>query len=169
MRERAESIALAAAALLLIALLVSGVAGLLQTTTSRPGLAARAPAPERTSFALPATPRGRVEVLNAAGRAGLARRATEQLRRAGYDVVYFGNAPERRDSSLVLDRVGRPDIARGAGERLGIARTRTERDTTLLLDATILLGADWAVAVARAERPDESGWRARVRRWLGGR
>src|SRR2546428_11864686 len=34
-----------------------------------------------------------VEVLNASGRAGDAKVATRLLRRAGIDVVYFGNAP----------------------------------------------------------------------------
>jgi hypothetical protein len=167
-RERLESLALLLAALLLAAFLVSSVLGILRTSSTQPPLAGSAP-PRRTALELPATPRGRVEVLNAAGRGGLARRATEQLRRAGYDVVYFGNAAERRDSSLVLDRVGRPEIARGAGERLGIVRVRTERDSTLLLDATILLGGDWAAAVSRADAPKDSGWRARLRTWLGAR
>ena len=168
MRERLESLALVLAALVLIAFATSFVFGLLRTSSTRPSAAGSSPA-QRTALELPPAPRGRVEVLNAAGRGGLARRATEQLRRAGYDVVYFGNAPARRDTSLVLDRVGRIAIARGAGERLGIRQVRTERDSTLLLDATVLLGADWAVAVARAEAPTRDGWRARLRRWLGAR
>src|SRR5690606_29512776 len=38
--------------------------------------------------------RTRVEVLNAAGRPGIARMATRRLRESGFDVVYFGNAEE---------------------------------------------------------------------------
>ncbi len=58
-----------------------------------------------------------VEVLNASGKPGLAKVATRLLRRAGIDVVAFGNAPEtvgtldstriavRRGTSAVGDRV----------------------------------------------------------------
>lgn len=167
MRERLETLALAVSALALVALLASSIAGVLRSSSTRPALAGAEPS-RGTALTVPPTARGRVEVLNAAGRAGLARRATEQLRAGGYDVVYFGNAESRRDSSVVLDRVGQPAIARGAGERLGIGRVRTEPDSTLLLDATILLGADWVGATIpepAAARPD---WRTRIRRWLGG-
>jgi hypothetical protein len=166
--ERLESLALIACALALVALAGSAAVGVLRRADGEPAVSAT-PVSRRTAVEVPATPRGRVQVLNAAGRGGLARRATEQLRRAGYDVVHFGNAPARRDSSVVLDRVGKPGIARGAGERLGISRVRTELDSTLYLDATVLLGADWAVAIARAEAPEESSLGARVRRWLGRR
>lgn len=85
-----------------------------------------------------------VEVLNAAGVDGLARAATRTLRERGVDVVYFGNAVTfDRDSSVVIDRVGRPEAARQVADVLGISQTRTERDSSLYLDATVLLGADW--------------------------
>src|SRR5690606_27161836 len=56
---------------------------------------------------LPAEQRIRVEVLNGAGVAGLARRVTEELRAEGFDVVYYGNAGSlTRDSTTILDRSG---------------------------------------------------------------
>jgi hypothetical protein len=88
----------------------------------------------------------RIEILNGAGQAGLAREATERLRDRGFDVVYFGNAREfGLDSSLVLDRVGREEAARAVADALGIATVRSEPDSTLLLEVTVILGKDWWV------------------------
>lgn len=87
----------------------------------------------------------RVEVLNAAGITGLARNATDRLRSAGYDVVYYGNAASfGRDTSVVLDRIGRADAARAVARAVGIPVVRERRDTTLYLDVTVIIGADWA-------------------------
>ena len=88
----------------------------------------------------------RVEVLNAAGTAGLARGATERLRAAGYDVVYFGNASQLHGTtSIVLDRVGKLAIARAVADRLHIERVETRVDSTRLVEVSVILGADWAV------------------------
>lgn len=95
--------------------------------------------------ALPAH-RVRVEVLNAAGVSGLARAVTERLRLEGFDVVYYGNAPASfsRDTSVVVDRAGDPAAARQVADVLRIARVRTLADTTLYLEATVVVGRDWA-------------------------
>jgi hypothetical protein len=87
---------------------------------------------------------GRVEVLNGSGRGGIARAVTHELRTAGYDVVYFGNAPASAgDSSVVIDRSGDDAIARAVAQHLGIASVRAEPDSTLFLEATVILGRDW--------------------------
>lgn len=87
---------------------------------------------------------GRVEVLNASGRSGMARAVTQRLRTAGFDVVFFGNAPASvGDSTIVLDRSGDDAVARTIAEHLGIARVATIRDTALFLEATVVLGRDW--------------------------
>ena len=106
--------------------------------------------------------RVRVEVLNAGGRADMARRATDLLRRRGFDVVYFGNA-ERfdQDTSQVLDRVGRSATARAVADALGISRVRSEPDRNLYLDVTVRLGSDWEPADAVPERSgadSTTGW-----------
>ena len=166
MPDRLERFALYAAVLLLVAFLVSFVLGLLRPATRQGRLAGSEPA-RGAAAAPPAVARGRVEVLNGSGRAGLARQATEQLRTGGFDVVYFGNFRARVDSSEVLDRTGRPAIARAAADRLGIARVRGVPDSTLLLDASVVLGRDWpkrAPAPAVSGRP---GWWPTLKRWLG--
>lgn len=94
-----------------------------------------------------AAKRVRVEVLNAAGIPGLARAATEQLRERGFDVVFYGNATgQAPDTSLVLDRVGATGNAERVAEALGIERTRTEVDSTLFVDVSVVIGRDWVSA-----------------------
>lgn len=89
--------------------------------------------------------RVRVEVLNAAGVPGLARAATDRLRSAGFDVVYYGNAPTfGRDTSVVLDRLGKPGVARDVARAADIPLVQERRDTSLYLEATVILGRDWS-------------------------
>jgi hypothetical protein len=112
----------------------------------------------------------RVEVLNAAGVEGLARRATDSLRAAGFDVVYYGNAPTfDRETSVVLDRTGSLENAVTVGATLGIANVRSEPNPNLYVDVTVLLGRDWTPPPTRAPAPAASrassggpwgGWRA---------
>ena len=88
--------------------------------------------------------RVRVEVLNGGGQDGVARAATEVLRDAGFDVVFFGNAGSfDQDSSFVLDRVERPEWARAVAEALGIHNLRSEPNPNLYLDVSVVLGRDW--------------------------
>lgn len=89
-----------------------------------------------------------VEVLNASGRPGLARVGTRVLRRAGIDVVSFGNAPGADvplDSTRIVIRRG--GGATSVGERirkaLGLGTVLVRRDTTRLLDASVFLGSDF--------------------------
>jgi hypothetical protein len=92
----------------------------------------------------PARAAGRVEVLNASGRAGLARAATDRLRGGGYDVVFFGNAAGfSGDTTLIIDRTGNDAVARAVARYLGLGVVRTDRDTTLFVDATVIIGRDW--------------------------
>ncbi len=99
---------------------------------------------------VPAGTRIRVEVLNASEVSGLARDATQVLRDAGFDVVTFGNARvSDADTSVVFDRVSRPEIARAVADVLGIHNVRSEPDSNLYVDVSVLLGSEW-------HRPDAS-------------
>jgi hypothetical protein len=123
------------------------------------GLLGDAPPPEEpaASDEAVAAPRVTVEVLNAAGLAGLARSATRHLREAGFDVVYFGNAHEfGQDSTLVLDRSGKPERARRVADALGVERVTSRPDSTLLLDVTVVIGRDWSGARG-ADAADSAG------------
>jgi len=95
-------------------------------------------------------PRVTVEVLNASGRSGLARVGTRVLRRAGIDVVTLGNAPAAVgtiDSTRIVVRRGTAAAADPIRRALGVGLVRLEPDSARLLDATVLLGADFAPRV----------------------
>jgi hypothetical protein len=86
----------------------------------------------------------RVEVLNGAGITGLARQVTEELRAAGFDVVYYGNAGSlSRDSTTILDRSGNAAAIATLSDAIDIDRVEEAIDTTLYLEATLVLGPDW--------------------------
>jgi hypothetical protein len=141
--NRAETLVLAFAFTLVAAFIVSFALGL----RSDPPTAAATigPAPP-----LPGINSGkRVEVLNGSGRSGLARQATERLRAAGFDVVYLGNAASRETSSVVLDRAGKLELARAVADALGIARAETSRDSTRLVEVTVIIGTDWTAPPVR--------------------
>jgi hypothetical protein len=88
-----------------------------------------------------------VEVLNASGRPGNARVGTRVLRRAGIDVVYFGNAPATLgiiDSTRIIVRRGSASVGDRVRQALGRGRVEVQPDSARLLDASVLLGADFA-------------------------
>jgi hypothetical protein len=118
----------------------------------------------------PPAERVRVEVLNAGGVAGLARAATLELRDIGFDVVHYGNANTfDRDSSAVVDRVGRPELARAVADALGLDGVVSDPDPDLFVDVTVLLGKEWgdprASQVEEDSLPEREPWDPRG--WIG--
>jgi hypothetical protein len=108
---------------------------------------------DRPGSALPvpgvagAAPRVTVEVLNASGTPGLAKIGTRVLRRAGIDVLTYGNAPEpvgTLESTRIVVRRGSDEVGRRVRRALGLGRVVVQTDTARLLDASVLLGADFA-------------------------
>jgi LytR cell envelope-related transcriptional attenuator len=94
-----------------------------------------------------AGPRVTVEVLNASGTPGLAKVGTRLLRRAGIDVLTYGNAPETvgtLDSTRIVVRRGTEQVGRRVRRALGLGQIVVQLDTARLLDASVLLGADFA-------------------------
>ena len=88
-----------------------------------------------------------VEVLNASGKPGNARVGTRVLRRAGIDVVYFGNAAATLgiiDSTRIIVRRGSAEVGERVRRALGRGRVEMQIDSARLLDASVLLGADFA-------------------------
>lgn len=92
-------------------------------------------------------PRVTVEVLNASGAAGLAKVGTRMLRRAGIDVLAYGNAPDaigKLDSTRIVVRRGTEGIGQRVRRALGTGLVVIQLDSARLLDASVLLGADFA-------------------------
>ncbi|HTR21159.1 MAG TPA: LytR C-terminal domain-containing protein [Gemmatimonadales bacterium] len=107
-------------------------------------------ADQRPAFAVPGDHGDRleVEVLNASGRAGIARTATRVLREAGIDVVGIGNAPGgitgRLDSTRIVVRHGPASNGERVRRALRVGRVVIEPDSTRLLDVSVFVGADFA-------------------------
>lgn len=100
----------------------------------------------RVPRVVPGSTRVKVEVLNATDTRGLARQAMFVLRDAGFDVVYFGNTPERSDSTVVRDRSGHAAWAALAAKAMRGARIEESPDSSHFLDLTILVGRNWTPA-----------------------
>jgi hypothetical protein len=147
-RDTAERLGLVAATMIAAAFIVSFLYGIRLPFGGEPQVPAALP--ER-SAPDPALKPGRIQVLNGTLTTGIARAATEILRASGFDVVEFGNAslPGPADSSVVIDRTGDAALARAVAARLGIGRVVTEPDSSLLVDATVILGQDWVSARSR--------------------
>lgn len=139
MQPRTERILLFITGIAVLAFAVSFVLGVRLRGTPDPASPEAIAADDFLNRGRPA----RVEVLNGAGRSGLARDVTGKLRDSGYDVVFFGNARSQTDTSYVLDRTGSIETARAVGRTLGVSRVHTAVDTTLYLEVTVVLGKDW--------------------------
>lgn len=148
--------------LLVVAVLVGSLAaGLVRGRGGEPARpadahgAAETPADGAATTAARPTERVRVEVLNASGVPGLAAKGRTLLRDAGFDVVYVGNARGfAPDTSLVLDRVGRMELARSVADQMEIPRVFPRPDSNVYVDVTVVLGKDWAAAEEPAAEPE---------------
>jgi hypothetical protein len=134
------------AAVAVVAFIASFIAGLGRGSDERP-IATQRTAPQ--PLAVPDS-RVRIQVLNGSRTPGLARFATDQLRDAGYDVVNLGNASSQAATSVVYDRVGKKEIAERVAKVLQITRVETKVDTALYLEATVILGSDFARRASRS-------------------
>lgn len=92
----------------------------------------------------PAGVRIKVEVLNATRNHGVARRVALYLRDRGFDVVSMGNSGRLQSNTVVLDRSHHPEWAKLIVQALRADSALERPDTLRYLDATVLIGTDWA-------------------------
>lgn len=86
----------------------------------------------------------KVEVLNAAGVNGLARKVTWLLRKDGFDVVYYGNADEPLPKTVVVERRDSSMFhARHLAKWIGCREITLEIDPDRVLDVSLVLGKDY--------------------------
>jgi hypothetical protein len=57
--------------------------------------------------------------------------------------------------------VGRVELARSVADALGISGVRTEPDSSLLLDVSVVLGQDWEPVSTAVVPPEPSWWDVR--------
>ena len=99
--------------------------------------------PEVLTLPGEAGPHVTVEVLNTIGVDGLAAKVTARLRHGGLDVVSFGSGGgDARTTTEILVRRGDSTAGVRVRDVLGVGRVRMAPDASLLLDVSVLVGAD---------------------------
>jgi hypothetical protein len=118
---------------------VAGVA----TVVFRPAAPAARPA-LTPAYEVPGTRHTlRIEILNGTSRDGLARVASRQMRRAGFDVVFYGSMDSAVAVSRVIARRVERDAAREVAAALGVDSIVAVRDTMRRVDVSVWLGDDY--------------------------
>ncbi len=115
---------------------------LLRQTVIRPRVD---PTVESTDLWVTAGESIQINIINACGADGIARKFTEFLRARKFDVAETMNGEHHEPYSKVLDRVGDRLSARKVAYALGIDEKRIERaiDSSLYLRATVVVGEDY--------------------------
>jgi len=87
-----------------------------------------------------------VEVLNAAGTAGLARTTADRLGQLGVDVSRVGDAERQQDQTTVVARRESRSVADGVARALGLPAGRVNETASLPagVDVRVLVGSDLA-------------------------
>jgi len=87
-----------------------------------------------------------IGILNGCGASGVGQTVTEFARGLGYDVVEMRNYKNfDQDESLVIDRTGKLDAARGLAARLGIDQKNVVQEISreYYVTASIVIGKDY--------------------------
>ncbi|MBN1826207.1 MAG: LytR C-terminal domain-containing protein [Candidatus Eisenbacteria bacterium] len=96
-----------------------------------------------TASSAPVAGEIKVQVLNGCGEPDMALQVARYLRTRGCDVVEMGNANHfHYRNTRVVAKSGVPEMARRVRDALGVGELASDPDSTLLLDVTVLIGAD---------------------------
>ena len=89
-------------------------------------------------------PEIRVEVLNATGVNGLAKRVSWRLRDMGFDVVYYGNAADTLTKTVIIERADSSlSNAKELAWAINCKEITFEPDPDGLLEVTLIVGLDY--------------------------
>jgi hypothetical protein len=62
----------------------------------------------------------------------------------GFNIVHYGNALRNDyEKTLVIDRIGRPSLAKRIADIINCKEVHTRIDKTLMVDVTIIIGNDF--------------------------
>ncbi len=86
----------------------------------------------------------KLEILNGSMNPGQAQSLRNYFIQYGFNVVHYGNAMRNDyERTLVIDRIGRPSLAKRIADIINCKEVYTRIDKTLLVDVTIILGNDF--------------------------
>jgi LCP family protein required for cell wall assembly len=85
-----------------------------------------------------------IEILNGSTNPGQAQSLRNYFVEYGFNIVHYGNAPRSDyEKTLVIDRIGRPSLAKRIADIINCKEVHTRIDKTLLVDVTIIIGNDF--------------------------
>ncbi|MCS7245102.1 MAG: LytR C-terminal domain-containing protein [candidate division WOR-3 bacterium] len=101
-------------------------------------------------------PQIKIEIYNASGYDGLARKLNWYLRDNGFDVVYYGNAIDTILKTIIVDRIDSSlRYAKILREFLGGGIVKYEPDPDKLTTITILIGKDFYKILPKIKNYDK--------------
>jgi LCP family protein required for cell wall assembly len=85
-----------------------------------------------------------IEILNGSGNPGQAQSLRNYFLEYGFNVVHYGNALRNDyENTMVIDRIGKPSLAKRIADIINCKEVYTKIDKTLLIDVTIIIGNDF--------------------------
>ncbi len=86
----------------------------------------------------------KMEILNGSENPGQAQSLRNYFVEYGFNVVHYGNALRSDyERTIVIDRIGRPSLAKRIADIINCREVYTRIDKTLLVDVTIIIGNDF--------------------------
>ncbi len=86
----------------------------------------------------------KMEILNGSGNPGQAQSLRNYFIEYGINVVHYGNAMRNDyERTMVIDRMGRPSLAKRIADIINCKEVYTRIDKTLLVDVTVIIGNDF--------------------------
>ncbi len=86
----------------------------------------------------------RIEILNGSNNPGQAQSLRNYFIEYGFNVVHYGNAMRNDyEKTVVIDRVGKPILAKRIADIINCKEVYTKIDKSLMVDVTIILGNDF--------------------------
>ncbi len=86
----------------------------------------------------------KIEILNGSSNPGQAQNLRNYFIKYGFNVVHFGNALRNDyEKTVVIDRVGKPILAKRIADIINCKEVYTKIDKSLLVDITIIIGNDF--------------------------
>ncbi len=86
----------------------------------------------------------KIEILNGSMNPGQAQSLRNYFLEYGFNVVHYGNALRNDyEKTIVIDRIGRPSLAKRIADIINCREVYTRIDKTLLVDVTIIIGNDF--------------------------
>ena len=86
----------------------------------------------------------KIEILNGSNNPGQAQNLRNYFIKYGFNVVHFGNALRNDyEKTVVIDRVGKPLLAKRIADIINCKEVYTKIDKSLMVDITIIIGNDF--------------------------